>query len=810
MVAKKKEPKKGQASGAWSQKDAELNSFINNISDIAWIKDAESKFIAVNRAFCDAVGMEPEALINKTCRVCLPEEEARRFREEDLEVMAAGTQKIVEEKIVETEEIDVWIEKTKSPIFDESEKVIGTVGVARNITKRKKTEEELFYKNLLLDAQSQTFLDGLLVIDNDGKVVSSNDRMREMWKVPREIWDSGDDEVLLRHAVSMLKHPDEFLEKVRYLYDKRDEKSRDEIELRDGRYFDRYSSPLIDSNMNYYGRIWFFRDITDRKKAEQALEKLNVELEERVELRTAELSKANQLLESKMEELKQAAEALRESEEKFRSMMESMKDAAYITSADFRIEYMNPQMIRRIGRDATGETCWQVIYDRNERCPWCVKDRILEGKCAEYELENPGDNRHYAITNTPIFHSGGPVSKLTIFRDTTEKKAIEAQLHQARKMESIGIMAGGIAHDFNNILYIILGNAELALEEIPEWNPLHSSIKDIRTSSLRAAGIVSQLLNFSRKTDQALKPIGAVTVITDTLKFLRSTTPSFIDIRKNLPEEDITIRADPVQINQVLMNITTNAVQAMEETGGILEITVEKEFITKECADHGHDLAPGEYMKIIISDTGPGIDPKIMDRVFDPYFTTKEVGKGSGMGLAVVHGSVINHGGTIAVESEPGKGTTFTIFFPVIHDEPTVEIRPVDTIPHGNERLLFIDDEEAIVELAQSWLEKLGYRVETKMNPVEALQLYQSDPHQFDLVITDMTMPDMTGVQLFEKLREIRSSIPVIICTGHSTLLDEEEAKRLGIDEYVMKPIAIRQLAAAVRRVLDRDKGPTS
>ena len=499
-------------------------------------------------------------------------------------------------------------------------------------------------------------------------------------------------------------------------------------------------------------------------------------------------------------------EALQQSEEKYRAMMEAMKNAAYICSPEFRIRYMNPAMINRIGHDATGEMCYKAIYDRNEKCSWCVFDQVQKEKHIEYEMAGPKDNRYYSVTSSPISHSDGTVSKLTIFHDITEIKNMEAQLQQARKMESIGTLTGGIAHDFNNILGIIIGNTELALEDVPKWNPAHFNLEEIRNAGLRAANIVRQLLSFSRKTGQGIKPIEIVPVIKESLNFLRSTIPTTIDIRQDIQVTDESILADPVQINQVLINICTNAFQAMEETGGILELTVETTIIEKGGVKNYPDLAPGEYVKIAISDTGPGIDPEIMDRIFDPYFTTKEVGKGSGMGLAVVHGIIKNHAGAITVDSQRGKGAIFTMLFPVVTEKPVMEVKTPDEIPHGNETILLVDDEERIVNMTQKILERLGYTVETKINPIEALELFRLKAAKFDLVITDMTMPQMTGVKLSEKLMEIRKDIPVIVCTGHSSLINEEKAKELGIAAYVMKPIVKQDIAKTIRKVLDNQE----
>jgi len=516
-----------------------------------------------------------------------------------------------------------------------------------------------------------------------------------------------------------------------------------------------------------------------------------------------DLRVANEVLKKGISERMRAERALLESEKKYRSIMESMSDAAYICSSDFRIEYMNPTMISRVGHDATGETCHKVVYNHDEQCSWCVFEQIKQGKHLEYELLDPKYNRFYSISNSPIFHSDEAISKLTIFRDITENKSTEAQLRQARKMESIGTLAGGVAHDFNNLLHMIVGNTELALEDLPKCSSAHESLEEIKSTGLRAADIVKQLLNFSRKSDQELKPIGAVSVIKDALKFLRSTIPSTIKIKQHLPENDVPILGDSIQIHQLLMNIFTNASQEMEETGGTLEIKVENVILSEDTNGYS-GIEESEYLKITIKDTGSGITAENIDQIFDPYFTTKEIGKGSGMGLAVVHGIVKNHNGTIKVDSLPGDGTIFTILFPVIDETPEMITKEVNEIPHGTETILFVDDEEIILNMTGKTISRLGYRVEKKLNPEDALDLFRSKPEMIDLVITDMTMPQMTGTKLAEKLKRIRSDIPVIICTGYSALIDGKKAKQHGIDAFIMKPVSILKIAKAIREVLDK------
>jgi len=508
-------------------------------------------------------------------------------------------------------------------------------------------------------------------------------------------------------------------------------------------------------------------------------------------------------------EKEKAERALRASHKRFLTVLDSIDATIYVADMEtYEVLFMNRHMIESFGRDMTGEICWDVFRGESGPCPHCTNDQLIDekgistGVCV-WQDKNPIVEKWYMNYDRAIEWTDGRLVKLQIATDITDLKEMEKELNQVRKMESIGTLAGGVAHDFNNLLYMIIGNAELALETIPDSHPVYTHLDKIKSTSFKAAAIVKQLLSFSRKIDQELKPINAVSTIKDALEFLRATIPATIEISKHLPDEEIMILADPIQINQIMMNLCSNASQAMEETGGILKIFVELLMLNAKTVKNYPDLSTGDYLKITLSDTGHGINPKTIDRVFDPYFTTKEIGKGSGMGLAVVHGIVKNHNGAILVDSELGKGTAFTILFPVVDEKPVDEIEAAEKSLSGIEKILFVDDDEAITDVSQQILEQFGYTVEVTTKPQEALKLFQSKPHEFDLVITDMTMPHMTGAKLSGKLKDIRPDIPVIICTGHSSLMDEEMARQLKIAAYVMKPVSLSKLGETIRKVLD-------
>ncbi|MBU8848355.1 MAG: response regulator [Desulfobacterales bacterium] len=483
-------------------------------------------------------------------------------------------------------------------------------------------------------------------------------------------------------------------------------------------------------------------------------------------------------------------------------MMEAMEDPVSICSSDYRIEYMNPAMIKRVGRDATGETCFKAIHGLKEKCPWCIADKTQQGISFKTDIVSPLDNRSYHISHSPVIYKDDTISKMTVFSDTTNLKKIEAQLQQSQKMESIGTLAGGIAHDFNNILFPIMGRTEMLLQDIPEDSPFHASLNEIFTSALRASDLVKQILTFSRQDTNELSLMKIQPVIKEALKLIRSTIPTTIEIKQYIRNDCGAIKADPTQIHQVVMNLTTNAYHAMEKAGGELKVTL-KEIQLGDDDVITPDIMPGVYACLTIADTGTGMDKNILEKIFDPFFTTKKQGKGTGMGLSVVHGIVNSMGGAIQAYSEPGKGTEFKVYFPV--EKSSFEKHSTQTkepVRGGTERILLVDDEEAIIAMEKQILEHLGYQVTSRTSSIEALEAFRANPDKFDLVITDMAMPNMSGDKLAAGLIEIRSDIPILLCTGFSGTISEEKAASLGMKGFILKPIVMKDLANKIREVL--------
>ena len=394
-------------------------------------------------------------------------------------------------------------------------------------------------------------------------------------------------------------------------------------------------------------------------------------------------------------------------------------------------------------------------------------------------------------------------------RDITERKEsekergkLEAQLRQSQKMEAIGTLAGGIAHDFNNILSAVIGFSELSLDMVKKGDPLESNLKEILHAGSRAKGLVKQILAFSRQAEQESKPLQIKLLAKEVLKLLRASLPSTIEIRQHLIS-DGEVLADPTQIHQVLMNLCTNAGHAMASEGGLLTVSLEDVEPGDTLFVEHPELMSRQYQRLKITDTGPGVDPNIIDRIFDPFFTTKELGVGTGMGLSVVHGIIKNHAGIITVESTPGNGATFSAYFPLIQETVDVPEEKKQSLPTGTERILLVDDELPIIRMGKQTLERLGYEVEIAQDSNEALAIFISAPGRFDLLITDMTMPNMTGVQLAKQILGIRPDFPIILSTGFSGSISDEEIHTLGIRALVMKPILKEEIAYTVRQVLD-------
>ena len=514
---------------------------------------------------------------------------------------------------------------------------------------------------------------------------------------------------------------------------------------------------------------------------------------------------------------KQADLKIKDSQKTLLNILDSIDATIYVADMDnHEILFMNQHMKNVFGGNLEGQICHKAFRREDKPCEHCNNDKLLEkdGKpkgVIIWEGQNPVTGRWYLNYDRAIIWLDGRHVRLQIATDITKIKQLEeerirteAQLRQSQKMEAVGTLAGGIAHDFNNILSAIIGFTELSLLELDEDHPVRQNLDQVHLAGTRARDMVKQILAFSRQSDSERKPINIIPIIKEALKMLRGSLPTTVDIRKNLVEDPGIIEADPTQLHQVMMNLCTNSSHAMREDGGILEVRVEQVDFDTEADLPDSELRPGPHIKLSIRDNGHGISRENLERIFDPYFSTKQKSEGTGLGLAVVQGIVKSHHGAITVTSEIDKGTTFDIYLPRVEATTPKKSKKPRPVATGSERILLVDDEQALVEMGKQLLTRLGYKAHTRTSSVEALELFQHDPERFDLVISDMTMPNMTGDKLAREILNVRPDMPIIICTGYSERFTESQARELGIKAFIMKPLVIGDLAATIRKVLDQ------
>jgi PAS domain S-box-containing protein len=510
---------------------------------------------------------------------------------------------------------------------------------------------------------------------------------------------------------------------------------------------------------------------------------------------------------------KQGEKSIRESEERFRLLIEAIPQQVWTAQPDGLLDYVNQRVLDYFARplEAISGHGWQELLHPDD-LPVCLTRwaESLETKKPyeiEFRLRRGRDQayRWHLGRAVPIFNQEGQVVRwFGTNTDITEFKQLEVQARQSQKMEAIGTLAGGIAHDFNNILMGVVGYTELAKQRAGGNEEVKRHLDEVLVAGQRAKELVQQILAFSRQTDQERQPVELQLVVKEVCKFLRASLPATIDIRQNFTEATTIILGDPIQMHQVVMNLCANAEYAMRENGGLLELKLEH--VAGEIDGRGMlpDLKGGSSVRLTVRDTGAGMTPEMAQRIFEPFFTTKGVGEGTGMGLAVVHGIVLSHGGVIHVESEPGQGTTFSIYF------PEMEARGIEEeenpfqqeIFMGRGNILFVEDEETLARLGEEALRVLGYEVMVCTSSVAALEVFRAEPFRFDAVVTDQTMPNMTGEVLARELLRLRPDVPIILCTGFSHAITPEQAKAIGIRAYLLKPLLIKDLGSALRDVL--------
>ena len=510
---------------------------------------------------------------------------------------------------------------------------------------------------------------------------------------------------------------------------------------------------------------------------------------------------------------KKARELLIRKTEEWESTFDAIPDIITLQDKEMRIIRANQaafEFFRLPPEKLLGRTCHSLFRGADQPCEGCPGQRAMHGLKKQCDdMEHKGIGRFFHVCAAPVLNPAGEFLYFVyIAHDTTEQKKLELELFQAQKMEALGTLASGIAHDFNNILAAILGYTELAKMELAEGSNARNDLDQVIIACNRATELVKQILTFSRKSEHHKKPLRIYLVVKEAVKMLRSTLPANIGIRTEIDEHSGLVLADPTSIHQMILNLCTNASQAIGDKQGWIEVSLRQLELTEEQLEEHPCLPPGRFIVLTVRDNGSGMDEKTISRIFEPYFTTKEQGAGTGLGLAVTHGAVKQCGGFIEVESELGKGSEFRIYLPVLAEEhtDTPELEEGFPLPGGTERILFVDDEPSIVHISEAVLSTLGYTVVTETESPAALARFKAAPANFDLLITDQTMPGLTGSELAKEVLTIRSELPVVLCTGYTASLSEKDATAIGVARYAIKPINIGKLAALVREVLDERK----
>ena len=672
----------------------------------------------------------------------------------------------------------VWIAWTNKPRYDEHGKVKEIVCIGNDITERKQAQDSLRESQQQLADIINFLPDATIVIDHEGKVIAWNKAIEQMTRIPAaDMLGKGDYEYALPFygkrrpiLIDLVLNPQEEAE-AKYVST---ERSGNFLygeaympALKGGEvYLSGKASALLDSTGNIIGAIESIRDITDRRKAE----------------------------------------------EKYKGIFENAVMGIFQASSKGKIISANPACARILGYespeeliDTTPRQLFVNLQDYENLVHIINEHGTIQGQEVQF-LRKDGHVVWVYVSGRTV-HDG--TGKLLYYegtiQDITDRMRLESQLRQAQKMEAIGTLAGGIAHDFNNMLAAIMGFTEMIQYQTKD-RTIAPYLEQILKACNRSRDLVKQILTFSRQREQEKRPLSVTPIVKEAMKLLRSSIPTTINIRQQYNAVHDTVLADPTQIHQVMMNLCTNAAYAMRGQEGILTVILSQRNISSYDQVYHPELRKGTYLQITVRDTGEGIDPSIKDRIFDPFFTTKELGDGTGLGLSVVYGIVKDCGGAISVDSGPGKGTAFTIHLPLIIVDEILSVEQKSVLPKGTGHILYIDDEEPIATLGRDLLTFLGYDVTVHLSSLDALEVFRAAPQRFDLVITDMTMPSMTGVSLARELLKIRPLLPIILTTGYSEIINEEQAKKIGIREFLMKPISIDSLAQAVKSHLDRDK----
>ena len=748
---------------ALQKSEGQFRLLVEQAADAFFLHDSQGNFLEVNRRACESLGYTRDELLQMSVAdiSAMTPEEARNVWEQ----LQAGMTPTVNDHHRRKDGTRFPVELRLGSFESDGQTLF--LGLARDVTERKQAEEQLLWKTAFFEAQVNSALDGIVVVDSAGRTILQNQRMADFWNFPPEIAANPDDRKRLEWAASQVRNPQEFTENVAYLYAHPEEISRDELELLNGKIFDRYSAPVRGLDGKQYGRIWAFRDITERKRDEEQI-------------------------------ADQAA------------LLDKARDAILVRDLEGKILFWNKGAERMYGwtqQDVLGRKIGDLLYTNPQKFEELNGLTIDRGEW-QGEVQHLTKDRHKITIEARWTlirdNEGRPKSVLAINTDITERKKIEAQFMRAQRMEGIGTLAGGIAHDRNNILAPIMMSIDI-LHELSDNPQAREILETIQVSARRGADIVRQVLSFARGMEGERVEIQPVHLLKDLEHIIKDTFPKDIRLQFSKPNETWTVLGDPTQLHQILLNLSVNARDAMPN-GGTLTIGVENCTIDEHYAAMNFQAKAGRYVIISVTDTGMGIPPAILDKIFDPFFTTKELNKGTGLGLSTVMAIIKSHDGIVNVYSEPGNGTTFKVYLPAldISDDPRKERVEEVSLPRGKgETILVVDDESSIVVITSQTLQAFGYRVLTAMDGADALGTYLQNRDAIDVVLTDMAMPVMDGPAMIHALKRINPRIKIIAASGLNATGGSVRETVDGVRHFLKKPYTAGTLLKILRTILD-------